>query len=69
MTELPPISEIQRLSLGPNDVVVLRVDRDITPKQAADLKSEWLKATGLDHRVIVLAGGITVELLEETPAS
>ena len=55
------IGEVKSLSLGPEDVVVIRFSEPLTKQEVEDVIGQWQQITGLPNRVFVLGGGADVK--------
>jgi hypothetical protein len=63
MSELPEITEVQRVTLKPGDRLAIRVAGRITPDQAAMIK-ERVTAAWPGVPVIVLDDSVDLEVVE-----
>ena len=63
------IQSMQKLDIRDGDVIVLKTDVKLTPKQTAVLKDQWLKLySGLKNaEVIVLEDGMDIGVLRKEP--
>ena len=68
MTDPDQYESVRILRLQPGDVLVVRLDADITRQQAHDIRQE-LKPKFPDNEVLVLGRGVDVEIFraEEPP--
>ena len=48
----------------PESVIVLYFEGDATPAQIEEVQRAWKKASGLDNRVVALAKGIQIKVVE-----
>ena len=48
----------------PKSVIVLYFEGDATPTQIEEVQRAWKKASGLDNRVVALAKGIQIKVVE-----
>jgi hypothetical protein len=62
--ELKP-STIAKLELGPDDVVVVRVGDSLEAWRIEEIGKTVKEAVG-DHKVLVVAHNITLEVIEKT---
>ena len=65
MAEPSPLDAIERIQVtdvGPKDIVILRTNAQLSAEEAQRVLRDWLHATELPNRAIVLTGGIEVEL-------
>ena len=63
--EIRYLGDVQRLELAPNDVVVLMVERPITPEIAERLKEHLRDVLGNDRKYLVLSEGIKIGVLAD----
>lgn len=64
--ELPELSDMQRLALEPDDILVVRTERRVTLEQADTVKQR-LARFGIDpDRVLVLGDGTTLAVVKVT---
>jgi len=66
VTELPEIEEIRRLELRPEDILVLRVAKNLRPDQLIDLKEQAQAALGVPNKIVVLSAGMQLDVLAPT---
>lgn len=55
------IERIQVADIKPDDLVILHV-AEMTYEEVGLLTQEWERATGLPNRVVVVTGGLEVEV-------
>jgi len=63
VSELPEITDVQRLTLKPGDRLAVRVDRRLTPETAARIR-EVVEAAYPGVPVLVLEPGMSLEVVE-----
>jgi hypothetical protein len=63
VVELKPTT-IAKLELGPNDIVVVRSSENISADRADQIGKTVKEAVG-DHRVLVLAPNLRIEVLAQ----
>jgi hypothetical protein len=64
--DLPAVEDIRRLELKPTDVLVLRSQRAFNAFQAEDLKERVRTILGVENTILVLADGLTLDVLDPT---
>ena len=64
--ELAVVSEVQRMVVGPGDVVVVRCEERIRPEFEVFLRKK-LRRQFPNNEVIVISGGIELQILTEDP--
>jgi hypothetical protein len=63
-----PIERIEVVEIRPGDIVVLHVPepRFLTEEQRIEqfeaTSEQWRAATGLDNRIVIVSGGIRIEI-------
>jgi hypothetical protein len=57
---------IAKLELGPDDVVVVRIDINLSPGRVQQIGSTIKEAVG-DHKVLVVAPNMSIEVIEKGP--
>jgi hypothetical protein len=57
--------EIAKLELRPGDKVVIKTDLFLTKDQVERIKESWLRLVP-DNEIIVITGGMTIEVLRRT---
>ena len=62
MSELPEVEDIKRITYNPLDTIVLRVKEQLSA-EAADRLRYQIASQFRGHRVIVLDGGMTLDVL------
>lgn len=62
------IEAVSKLSLAPDDVVVIRIERMLTVEQMNSLRDYAMRAVPHENKVLVLDAGIRVEVLSPEPA-
>lgn len=67
-TALPPITDIQRMSVRPGDVIVVRYDRPLRDDET-DRASAWLKRQFPDNKIVVTGPSPEISVLgpDDTP--
>jgi len=66
MADLPEITEVQRLTVKPGDVLVVRTAETLSHEKAAALREHlhaWLGLPG-GARLMILDGGVSLEVVE-----
>jgi hypothetical protein len=56
--------EVQTLNVTPSTVIMICLDGPVTATQIEMLTGHWRAASGLENRVVVLAGGARVKKVE-----
>lgn len=56
---------IAKLELGPNDIVIVRSTVALAPEQVEYVFDAVTEAIGRDHKVLILAPNISIEVLEK----
>jgi len=59
--------QIAKLSLGPDDVLAVRVSKPMTSIMAAELRAQIMRITGLDH-VLITDSTIELSVVSKTDA-
>lgn len=59
------LGDIQKLSLAPNDILVLSLDRPVPIELAMRLREMVRKVAGDDRKVMILEPGMKVGVLEQ----
>jgi hypothetical protein len=54
----------QVVPVTPESVIVIYFQGDATPKQIEDVQNAWRKASGLPNRVVALANGIGIKVVD-----
>ena len=69
MSELPEITEVQRLTLRPGDSLIVRVPERISQQIADMLKWRLRETLGLDPttKILILDSGMSLEVAERAP--
>jgi hypothetical protein len=65
------IYRIGKLSLGPDDVIVIKSDRVFDKDQVAFLRDrmrEQLQAAGFENKVLMLTYGLDLQIIEKEDA-
>jgi hypothetical protein len=60
--EAQPVKTIERVSLGPDDVLVITHKDSISPDQAQFIRSR-VEDVFPDHKVLVLSGGLKLHVI------
>lgn len=60
------IEEVRRLSLKPGDIVMLSMERILSPEEGERIRNEvksFLKRLGYENEVVFMDGGVRIEVI------
>lgn len=66
-TELLDVTEVERLALGPGDMVVIKVPVRLSDDEYAELSSQIRAVIPEPTKILVFEAGVDISVLRATP--